>query len=272
MKKSRLKEDISDDISKQEDVIAQLKVKLGEEESKLADLMKKKAEATKKALEENLLKEDHVDKEGRMAKSQMYKMINYVGKLSQMLDDDIQLPSWVQTKIAKASDYMSAVFHYLDYEMVRSQDNLIERVDLYKKRNILMENVMRKFFDMFDQGMTDEEIIKNFAVKGTQVPDSFVSNVRRNYSKAKELELAMDMGEKEFKNSARDIVNNPEGDTGMEPREKSLASGLFNEKLDPVGQEDDDIDNDGDVDKTDKYLKNKRKAVSKAINKQKNKK
>ena len=58
----------------------------------------------------------------------------------------------------------------------------------------------------------------------------------------------------------------------MEPREKSLASGLFNEKLDPVGQEDDDIDNDGDVDKTDKYLKNKRKAVSKAINKQKNKK
>ena len=43
------------------------------------------------------------------------------------------------------------------------------------------------------------------------------------------------------------------------------------EKLDPVGQEDDDIDNDGDVDKTDKYLKNKRKAVSKAIDKQKNK-
>ena len=44
------------------------------------------------------------------------------------------------------------------------------------------------------------------------------------------------------------------------------------EKLDPVGKEDDDINNDGKVDKTDKYLKNKRKAVSKAINKQKNKK
>ena len=42
-------------------------------------------------------------------------------------------------------------------------------------------------------------------------------------------------------------------------------------KLDPVGQEDDDIDNDGDVDKTDKYLKNKRKKVSQAINKNKNK-
>jgi hypothetical protein len=37
------------------------------------------------------------------------------------------------------------------------------------------------------------------------------------------------------------------------------------EALDPVGREDDDIDNDGDVDSSDKYLKNRRKAVSKAI-------
>ena len=39
------------------------------------------------------------------------------------------------------------------------------------------------------------------------------------------------------------------------------------EALDPVGQEDDDIDNDGKKNtKTDKYLKNRRKAISKAIN------
>ena len=36
-------------------------------------------------------------------------------------------------------------------------------------------------------------------------------------------------------------------------------------KLDPVGKEDDDIDNDGDVDKSDKYLHNRRKKVKKAI-------
>ena len=39
------------------------------------------------------------------------------------------------------------------------------------------------------------------------------------------------------------------------------------EGLDPVGKEDSDIDNDGDVDKSDKYLANKRKAVAKAIKK-----
>lgn len=36
-------------------------------------------------------------------------------------------------------------------------------------------------------------------------------------------------------------------------------------KLDPVGQEDGDIDNDGDKDKTDKYLMNRRKAIKKAM-------
>ena len=41
----------------------------------------------------------------------------------------------------------------------------------------------------------------------------------------------------------------------------------INEKLDPVGKEDDDIDNDGDVDKTDKYLLNRRKAIKKASEK-----
>ena len=37
------------------------------------------------------------------------------------------------------------------------------------------------------------------------------------------------------------------------------------EAMDPVGKEDDDIDNDGDSDETDAYLKKRRAAVSKAV-------
>jgi hypothetical protein len=40
------------------------------------------------------------------------------------------------------------------------------------------------------------------------------------------------------------------------------------EALDPVGKEDGDVDNDGDVDKSDKYLKNRRKAIAKAMKKE----
>lgn len=43
------------------------------------------------------------------------------------------------------------------------------------------------------------------------------------------------------------------------------AYSKLKEKLDAVGKEDSDIDNDGDVDKTDDYLANRRKAISKAI-------
>ena len=54
--------------------------------------------------------------------------------------------------------------------------------------------------------------------------------------------------------------------------ETLIKKAIKEAKLDPVGKEDDDINNDGKVDKTDKYLKNRRKAVSKAIGKSKNKK
>lgn len=46
---------------------------------------------------------------------------------------------------------------------------------------------------------------------------------------------------------------------------RSMSNVFMPEALDPVGSEDDDIDNDGDVDKSDKYLHKRRKAVGKAI-------
>ena len=281
MKNKIIHEDITDDIGKAEEEAVKATQAKADAESRLADLRKKKADSTKSALEENpkltndMGKDNYVDDEGRMAKSQMYKMADYITKLSNMLDDMEQLPSWVQAKITKASGMMSAVYHYLDYEFARKDDNLMEHVDSYKKqakRAVLMEGAMKRFFEAFDQGMTNEEIIQDYASRGTQVPEAFVANARRQYEGYKKLKLELEMSEKEFKNSATKIINNPEENEVVQGEEKQLASGLFNEKLDPVGQEDDDVNNDGKVDKTDKYLKNKRKAVSKAINKQKNKK
>ena len=52
------------------------------------------------------------------------------------------------------------------------------------------------------------------------------------------------------------------------PANYNPMTGKFTEKLDPVGKEDDDINNDGKVDKTDDYLKNRREKVSKAIKKE----
>lgn len=47
-----------------------------------------------------------------------------------------------------------------------------------------------------------------------------------------------------------------------------IAKSIKKEALDPVGKADADIDNDGDVDKSDKYLHNRRKAIGKALRKE----
>ena len=140
----------------------------------------------------------------------------------------------------------------------------MEHMDKYKKRAVLMEGAMKKFFEMFDEGMTDEEVVQEYAKRGTQVPESFVGKARKQYEGLKKMKLELEMSEKEYRNSATKMVNNAEEGYEME-EEKQLASGLTNEKLDPVGKEDDDINNDGKVDKTDKYLKNRRKAIAKNI-------
>lgn len=60
------------------------------------------------------------------------------------------------------------------------------------------------------------------------------------------------------------VEMNPVTDDRSESDEDTSTS-KKKKKLDPVGKEDDDIDNDGDVDKSDSYLKNRRKAIGKAI-------
>ena len=62
-----------------------------------------------------------------------------------------------------------------------------------------------------------------------------------------------------------------------EPYEGERKKGRMTAKakgggLDPVGKEDADVDNDGDVDKTDKYLLKRRKAIGQAIRKRADKK
>ena len=59
---------------------------------------------------------------------------------------------------------------------------------------------------------------------------------------------------------------------GERKKGKLTAKAKAGKGLDPVGQEDKDIDNDGDHDKTDKYLLKRRKAIGAAIRKKADKK
>jgi hypothetical protein len=67
------------------------------------------------------LGDDGRDYEGSKARSQMLKMKRYIIALGQMIDDESELEAWVQAKLTKASDYMSSVYHYLDYQRMKDE-------------------------------------------------------------------------------------------------------------------------------------------------------
>lgn len=78
------------------------------------------------------------------------------------------------------------------------------------------------------------------------------------------------IGVDDFEKSKADGTK--DGNTGdhaekhvMEDVELSEDEKYIDEILDPVGKEDSDVDNDGDSDNSDKYIKNKRDAIGKAM-------
>ena len=239
---------------------------------------------------EEEMKEDldlgHEDNEPHMLKADLYRIGKYALGLYKMVDQfdgkgEVDFPSWWQTKIIKAKDYLIGAKHYLDFELKKPQidasmdevtynvsdpkdipdnlkpedqiniqkenkmkksdlledymssrkdTNLNEQMEIHQKeakRNVLMESAYKKFQELFDMGRTDEEAILDYANKGVQVPEQMVKRFREQYNKMKEMKLEYMKNEQEFKNQAKEIVNNPPEEV-VNSEEKAMASGIAN--------------------------------------------
>ena len=85
---------------------------------------KKKKESVQEDLAQMAQKVEQ-DHEVQMARSDLYKAAKYSIKLHERLkgiSEEQGLEGWVAAKITKASDYLSSVFHYMDYEMMSSEE------------------------------------------------------------------------------------------------------------------------------------------------------
>ena len=60
--------------------------------------------------------QEHDPSEIKMALAELRKAKEYAGKLEEMLQSAHGLEGWTASKITKASDYLSSVYHWLDYE------------------------------------------------------------------------------------------------------------------------------------------------------------
>ena len=84
-----------------------------------SDRLKKQIiDAVKKELN---LKEGGHRGEGAMADSQLNRIADLAMMIDEMVSDETNLPEWVESKITKAQDYMSAVMNYMKGEMADAQ-------------------------------------------------------------------------------------------------------------------------------------------------------
>jgi len=69
---------------------------------------------------------EHDQSEIDMAGRELLKAQEYAAKLSEIVPTLPGLDGWVASKITKAADYLSSVFHFLDYETNEKEDVVID--------------------------------------------------------------------------------------------------------------------------------------------------
>ena len=82
------------------------------------------------------------DHEVQMARSDLYKLAKYSIKLHEMLKNVSEaegIEGWQQAKITKAADYISSVYHSLDYEMNMEMPMAAESVKQKRRAPVLSE-------------------------------------------------------------------------------------------------------------------------------------
>ena len=105
----------------------------------------------------------------------------------------------------------------------------------------------------------------------SEAADRVLAKAKKKREKMKEEYVGEMKGNKKSKDKNPQNMTLPKGvKSGVNYQNMAQSyvpvGNIFNEKkMDPVGQEDKDIDNDGDHDSTDKYLLKRRKAIGKAI-------
>ena len=110
------------------------------------------------------------DHEVQMARSDLYKLAKYSIKLHEMLKSISEhegLEGWQQSKITKAADYISSVYHALDYDMKFAESKQESKTD-YKEQltQKLEESGLQYYTGVKKYGKDGMKAIQSAAGKG----------------------------------------------------------------------------------------------------------
>jgi hypothetical protein len=106
-----------------------------------------------------------LDHEVQMARADLYKLAKYSIKLHELLKNISEaegLEGWVQAKITKASDYISSVYHYMDYDEKFDQAEAADNTDIVPTQTVVptvakTETYEEILFKILDKKVTEKK-------------------------------------------------------------------------------------------------------------------
>jgi hypothetical protein len=106
-----------------------------------------------------------LDHEVQMARADLYKLAKYSIKLHELLKNISEaegLEGWVQAKITKASDYISSVYHYMDYDEKFDQAETADNSKIVPTQTVVptvakTETYEEVLFKILDKKVTEKK-------------------------------------------------------------------------------------------------------------------
>jgi len=195
--------------------------------------------------------------EASMIKGQIKQIKHYIEGIEKAVDKDGDVEEWVQNKLTKATDYLKSVYGYkLGQDDSGEMD---EEVELDEAQKLFM-------FTKKAEAQKKAKEIGGKVLELKRAMDGNMFAVLHKDLTKEEIEMSIEEGKRfGLTQSLLDAVKNvlaaetkPEEDK-LDPVDPKALKGKHADRKDK------DIDNDGDVDKSDKYLHKRRQAVSKAM-------
>ena len=143
-------------------------------------------------------------------------------------------------------------WHYVGMASNKEIEDMGEVPANYKSyAKSMMQDAQRELKKFNEEVETfDESLLEAAGLEG-----AFADKIKKAFEK---------MSTEDKAAFTKSFVKNPKAAIDFMFADLQKKSGI-KEALDPVGKEDDDLDNDGDSDKSDKYLAKRRAAISKAV-------
>jgi hypothetical protein len=183
-----------------------------------------------------------------------------------------ELPAHRQQKIVRISEAFDKTFEKV---ATRAERNCEEEFLKYRTNKPLNEKWNSRVNNEVGNEKLHAALIHEDreTIKGGLI--EMISKVIEEKKDSSYLETDMKKREKNNEKARKDMEKVPGQKNPHFEEVSTLRQGwgdaydsIYEKKLDPVGQEDGDVDNDGDEDSSDEYLKKKRKAIGNAMKKE----